>query len=149
MKLHSLSKTTRRSQKRVGRGYGSGKGGHNSGRGTKGQKARNSVPAHFIGSSWVWFKRLPFMRGKSKFNSLNDYLYITLSDLNKFAADSLVDLKAVTEAGLLQAKPKRFTKVKIVANGELSTKLKVALPATKQAVKAITKAGGVYLCESN
>jgi len=89
------------------------------------------------------------MRGKSKFNSLNDSLYITLSDLNKFAADSLVDLKAVTEAGLLQAKPKRFTKVKIVANGELSTKLKVALPATKQAVKAITKAGGVYLCESN
>ena len=65
MKLHEKPKLVARSQKRLGRGYGSGKGGHTSTRGQKGQKTRGKIPAHFVGTSWVWFKRLPFIRGKS------------------------------------------------------------------------------------
>ncbi|MFH1960896.1 MAG: 50S ribosomal protein L15, partial [Patescibacteria group bacterium] len=43
MNLSNLPKLkgSRRSAKRVGRGIGSGKGGHTSGRGNKGQKARS------------------------------------------------------------------------------------------------------------
>ena len=48
MKLNSLDKISARSDKRVGRGIGSGKG-KTSGRGTKGQKARGKILLAFIG----------------------------------------------------------------------------------------------------
>ena len=46
MKVHDLAPApgSRTSPKRVGRGIG-GKGGKTAGRGTKGQRARNTVPA--------------------------------------------------------------------------------------------------------
>ena len=65
--LHNLPKTTKREKKRVGRGYGSGKG-HQSGRGIKGQKARGTIPPEFAGGARGagFYKRLPFLRGKGK-----------------------------------------------------------------------------------
>ena len=45
MKLHALPKITKPKNKRLGRGYGSGKGGHTSSRGQKGQNSRGSGPA--------------------------------------------------------------------------------------------------------
>ena len=68
MNLSRLPKTTSRPKKRVGRGYGSGKGGHTSGRGNKGQKARGSIPLLFEGTKMKksLVKRLPFQRGKGK-----------------------------------------------------------------------------------
>ncbi len=50
MKLEQLSKTTVKSKKRVGRGYGSGKGGHTVGRGAKGDKARGKIGLTFEGT---------------------------------------------------------------------------------------------------
>ena len=57
--------------KRLGRGYGSGKGGHTSGGGQKGQKARGSVNILFEGYKVKksFFKRLPLLRGKGKFKT--------------------------------------------------------------------------------
>ncbi|MBU1070791.1 uL15 family ribosomal protein, partial [Patescibacteria group bacterium] len=49
MNLSNLPKITQRPKKRVGRGYGSGKGGHTSGRGQKGQKSRSKIPIWFEG----------------------------------------------------------------------------------------------------
>ena len=68
MNLSRLPKTTSRPKKRVGRGYGSGKGGHTSGRGNKGQKSRGSIPLLFEGTKMKksLVKRLPFQRGKGK-----------------------------------------------------------------------------------
>ena len=43
MKLNALPKTSARRAKRLGHGYGSGKGGHTSSRGQKGQLSRGSV----------------------------------------------------------------------------------------------------------
>jgi large subunit ribosomal protein L15 len=43
MKLNNLEKIKTKSKKRVGLGHGSGRG-KTAGRGTKGQKARSSVP---------------------------------------------------------------------------------------------------------
>ncbi|MCB1016358.1 MAG: uL15 family ribosomal protein, partial [Acidimicrobiales bacterium] len=50
MKAHDLTPApgSRASRKRVGRGIG-GKGGKTAGRGTKGQRARNTVPVGFEG----------------------------------------------------------------------------------------------------
>ena len=41
--MTNLPKVTERKKKRVGRGMGSGKGSHTSGRGQKGQSARSGV----------------------------------------------------------------------------------------------------------
>jgi len=144
MRLHTLEKTIIRSQKRVGRGYGSGKGGHTSGRGAKGQKARNSVPSHFIGSSWVWFKRLPFLRGKSKFKTLTSTTTLTLSTLDKLKAGSKVNATTLHAAGLISKKASLATSLKLVATGKLTKKLIVEIAASSSAVTAIKQAGGEY-----
>ncbi|MFH2019133.1 MAG: 50S ribosomal protein L15 [bacterium] len=144
MRLHTLQKTTIRSQKRVGRGYGSGKGGHTSGRGAKGQKARSSVPSHFVGSSWVWFKRLPFLRGKSKFKSLTTTTTLTLSEIDKLPAGSSVDATTLHKANLISKKESLTSSLKIVATGKLTKKLIVEIAASSAAVAAIKQAGGEY-----
>jgi len=73
MNLSTLPKIVNRSAKRVGRGYGSGKGGHTTGRGTKGQKAREKVRIFFEGTKMKksLIKRLPFQRGKNKMKPLH------------------------------------------------------------------------------
>lgn len=63
MELSSLSKVVRGAKKRVGRGYGSGKGGHTTGRGSKGQKARGKVKPTFEGGQLPLARRIPRKRG--------------------------------------------------------------------------------------
>lgn len=60
-----------KSKKRIGRGIGSGKGGHTSSRGQKGQKSRGSIHILFEGmkTKKSLLKRLPLLRGKGKFKS--------------------------------------------------------------------------------
>ena len=65
MKIHDLqarrrARTARR--KRVGRGIG-GKGGKTAGRGTKGQKARGTVPVGFEGGQMPLHMRVPKLQG--------------------------------------------------------------------------------------
>jgi large subunit ribosomal protein L15 len=70
MENFKLPKIVLRRKKRVGRGYGSGKGGHTVGRGQKGQKARGKVGVLFEGVKMKksLIKRLPLVRGKGKFH---------------------------------------------------------------------------------
>ena len=44
-----LPKVVQTRKKRVGRGYGSGRGGHTAGRGQKGQKSRKKIGVLFEG----------------------------------------------------------------------------------------------------
>lgn len=144
MKLHEKTTTVQRPVKRLGRGYGSGKGGHNSSRGTKGQKSRGKIPAYFVGSSWVWFKRLPFMRGKSKFASLSATRTVTLNELNKLKSGSVVTAESLYQAGVISRNDAFSAKIKVVGTGTLSTKLVVQVAASQSAVKAVVAAGGEY-----
>ncbi len=144
MKLDQLPKLTARKNKRLGHGYGSGKGGHTSSRGQKGQKSRNGVRLSFTGSSWVWFKRLPFMRGKSRFNSFGKKALINLSVLNVFDNGALVSLESLIEKKIISKNQATISSVKIVGTGELKKKLKVIVPATVSAQKAILATGGEY-----
>ncbi|KKU46175.1 MAG: 50S ribosomal protein L15 [Microgenomates group bacterium GW2011_GWC2_46_7] len=137
MKLHLLPKINTRKSKRLGHGYGSGKGGHTSSRGQKGQLSRGSVRLSFTGSSWVWFKRLPFMRGKSRFNSFaSKTVILTLADLNKLAEGTVVNAKN------LHLPP--ATRFKVVSTGVLTKSLTVEISATVKAQQAIIKAKGEY-----
>lgn len=139
MKLHSRPPTIVRPKKRLGLGYGSGKGGHTSSRGQKGQKSRGSVRLSFTGSSWVWFKRLPFMRGKSRFGSLSPKLPVSLDVLETFKPGTVITQTLLARPGV---------RVKIVGSGKLTHKLIVQVPASRTAIKAIEKAGGEYRAQT-
>lgn len=144
MKLNELPKLSARKNKRLGHGYGSGKGGHTSSRGQKGQKARNGVRLSFTGSSWVWFKRLPFMRGKSRFNSFGKKALINLSRLNVFENGAVVSVESLIAMKIISKNQATISSIKIVGTGELTKKLSVMVPSTLSAQKAILAAGGEY-----
>lgn len=143
--LSKLPKTKRKSQKRRGRGYGSGKGGHTTGRGAKGDKARGKVGLVFEGSKSKksFIRRLPFRRGKGKFKSLKSKpIVINLEALNLLPKDSLVTIETLAKYRLVDQKEAALLGVKILGGGQLKIALTVKLPCSQGAAKKITKAGG-------
>lgn len=141
MKLSTLPKIVARSKKRLGRGHGSGRV-KTSGRGTKGQKARENIKLTFAGSSLQasWLKRLPLMRGKGKNKSFGKKpVIVNVKYLNGLKANTEVTLETLQKAGIID---QSVTKVKILGDGELSVPLTIKLPTSKGAVKKIEKAGG-------
>lgn len=139
-----LPKTLTKGKKRVGRGYGSGKGGHTVGRGQKGQKARSKVGIIFEGVKMKksQIKRLPLRRGKGKFKSKNKPLIVNLNLLNLLPASSNVNIKTLVKNGIVDAKQANLFGVKILGDGEIKKKLTIDLPISKSAQKKIEKAGG-------
>ncbi len=137
-KLHDLKPAAgaNRDRKRVGRGVG-GKGGKTAGRGTKGQKARNTVRVGFEGGQMPLYMRVPKRRG---FN-------------NPFRVEyQAINLDTLAEAGLEEVTPealhakgliRKNALVKILGRGELSVAMTVkAHRFSKSAEAAITAAGG-------
>jgi large subunit ribosomal protein L15 len=125
-----------RERKRVGRGIG-GKGGKTAGRGTKGQKARGSIPVSFEGGQLPMSMRVPKLKG---FNNpfRVEYQAINLdtlqeSDLDEVSPETLLSKGLVSKGAL----------VKVLGRGELSRKVTVKAHAfSKSAEAAITAAGG-------
>lgn len=145
MKLHNLPKTKENSGKRVGRGYGSGKGGHTSGRGAKGTKARSKVPLTFTGTKMrkSFLKKLPLQRGKGKFKPLSaGPVVVNLRYLELFDTSEKVNLVNLVKKGIVSEKEALRFGVKILGDGDLSKSLTVALPCSRQAARKIEKAGG-------
>lgn len=140
MKLHQLTKVTTRSNKRVGRGLGSGKG-KTSARGQKGQKARGKIPQAAVGGGLILYKKLPFNRGLGNRKVSLKPIPISLNKLSSFKPKSVVDLDALVTARLVPARQAEKFGVKILG-GEISVALEVKLPTSSQAKKAIEKAGG-------
>ena len=96
--LESLPKITKKANKRLGRGYGSGKGGHTSSRGQKGQKTRETAKLLFEGTKTNkdFFRRTPMLRGKSKLKSFTkDPVILKSSALVAFKDGDTVDMKAL------------------------------------------------------
>lgn len=141
MKLESLPKTTRRDQKRVGRGLGSGKG-KTSGRGHKGQKARGKIPFGFTGGTLALYKRLPYRRGIGNRQTLSNSITIKLSKLTKFKSKDEVNMESLIKNGLLSPRSAKTRGVKIVGTGVIKEALIINLPISKSAKEIIEKAGG-------
>jgi large subunit ribosomal protein L15 len=139
MKLHELQPApgSRRAPRRVGRGIG-GKGGKTAGRGSKGQGARDTVPAGFEGGQTPLHRRTPKAKGfKNPFRV--EYHVVNLSTLANFDAGSEVTPETLREHGLVA---KRGL-VKVLARGELTKALNVKAHGFSQAAtRAIEAAGG-------
>jgi large subunit ribosomal protein L15 len=138
IKLHDLKPApgSTKTPKRVGRGIG-GKGGKTAGRGTKGQKARNTVRPGFEGGQMPLTQRVPKLRG---FNNpfRVEYQAINLDTLEASEIDD-VSPETLYAKGLVS----KGALVKILGRGELTRKVTVkAHKFSKTAEAAITAAGG-------
>lgn len=139
MELSKLPKIVTKSKKRLGRGHGSGKV-KTSGRGTKGQNARGTVPAGFEGGQLSLIKRLPLLRGKGKNRSQKgETVLVETGRLNQLPKNTAVTLDVLKKIGIIEKKTRR---VKIVSGGSLGAPLTVSLPCSKSAQRLIEKAGG-------
>jgi large subunit ribosomal protein L15 len=136
-----LPKVVTKKAKRIGRGYGSGRGGHTVGRGQKGQKARGKIGLLFEGVKIKksLLKRLPLGRGRGRFKAEKKPLIVNLEVLNLLPAGSIVDTALLVKHGIVVADEARKYGVKILGNGKLTKKLVIELPMSKSAEKKIKK----------
>jgi len=146
MKLHELKPAANatKSSKRIGRGQGSGKGGTST-KGHKGQQSRSgySRKLGFEGGQMPIYRLLP-KRGFKNINRI-EYSPINLSTLQMLAdktQQTEITLELMKANGLISLKDK----IKILGNGELTSKLTVTAHAFSQTAKdAILSAGGTFV----
>ncbi|MCC7433902.1 MAG: 50S ribosomal protein L15 [Methanoregulaceae archaeon] len=141
MNLHELkpAEGSVKRRRRVGRGIGSGMG-KTATRGTKGQKARRQIPAHFEGGQTPIHRRLPVKKGFRNINH-KEFAIVNLDDLERlFEAGAEINPEVLIAKGII---PGIRDGVKILAFGTLNKKLKVsAHKFSKAAQAAIEKVGG-------
>jgi large subunit ribosomal protein L15 len=138
VKVHDLKPApgSKTRGKRVARGIG-GKGGKTAGRGSKGQRARNTVRVGFEGGQIPLHMRIPKLRGfKNPFRV--EYQAVNLdaieeSGLNEVSPETLLSLGLVRKNAL----------IKILGRGEINRAVSVKAHAwSKSAEEAVTAAGG-------
>lgn len=136
--LNKLPSITKKKSKRLGRGYGSGVGGHTSTRGQKGQKSRNSVPAWFEGGQLPLIKRLPMLRGKGRLKALQ-----TIESVNIALLNNLVEEEITLDVLQKHHMVHRTTKTVKLLSGKLTRKVTIkGLKVSAGAKKMIEEAGG-------
>ena len=141
MKLHELRAVpgATKAPKRKGRGTATGQG-TTAGRGMNGQKSRSggSIKPGFEGGQMPLYRRLP-TRGFTCRNS-KEIVAINVSMLNVFDNDTVVDIDALRNVGLI-SNPRDG--VKILGEGDLERKLTVKVNYfSKTAQEKIEAAGG-------
>lgn len=140
MQLNNLrpAEGSRRSNKRVGRGIGSG-WGKTCARGHKGQKSRSGGfhKVGFEGGQMPLQRRLPkvgFISRKAATRA-----EVRLHELERVSVD-VIDLKALIDAGIVAADTE---KVKVIASGEITKAVELRdISVTPGARKLIEAAGG-------
>ena len=143
MELYNLkpAKGSVNSDKRIGRGQGSGRGGTST-RGHKGAQSRSgySRKKGFEGGQMPLQRRVP----KYGFKNINriEYKAINISTLQSLAEKKKVtsiDIQTLIDAGLIS----KNDRVKILGKGDLKTKMNVKAHAfSKSAVQAIESLQG-------
>jgi large subunit ribosomal protein L15 len=136
---------SRKKEKRIGRGQGSGHGGTST-RGHKGQKSRSgdSISAWFEGGQMPLIRRIP-KRGfrnpfKVEYQVVNLGRLQELVDKGKISADAKVTPELLYEVGAVS---KRTLPVKILGDGELKVALEISAHAfSKSALQKIQAIGG-------
>jgi large subunit ribosomal protein L15 len=140
MKIHDLKPAagSHKRAKRVGRGI-AGKGGKTAGRGTKGQRARGTVPVGFEGGQLPLFMRVPKLRG---FNNPFRVEYQAIN-LDTIEASGLEEV--TPETLLAKGLVSKGSLVKVLGRGELTRAVTVKAHAcSKSAQAAIVDAGGSF-----
>ena len=147
MKLNDIrdNKDAVQNRKRIGRGIGSGTG-KTSGQGHKGQKARSGVAIKgFEGGQMPIHRRLP-KRGfnnifRVEFSEINFDKIEKLIQDKKIDPSKVIDSKILLELGIIK---KLNEKIKLLAKGELKSKINIEVTASSVSAKeCVEKNGGV------
>jgi large subunit ribosomal protein L15 len=141
MKIHDLSPAgdSRKKRKRIARGPGSGHG-KTACRGHKGQKSRSGGGPRpgFEGGQMPLHRRLPKRGFTNRFRK--QYAIINIRDLEKFEANSNLDIDTLNEAGLVK---NIRDGIKLLGDGEISHPVIIKVhKASKTAREKIETAGG-------
>lgn len=140
MKYNELVIKSHKNPIRAGRGIAGGRG-KTAGRGTKGQGARKSggVRPGFEGGQMPLYMRLPKLRGFKSHRPVVETVYTGQLEAIKKA---VIDTNVLAEAGLISSP---HVKVKLLTNGDLTSKKDVKLQAASVSAQAVlTKAGGSF-----
>ena len=149
MKLNQLADNAgaRKGRMRVGRGIGSGKG-KTAGRGGKGQTARSGVAIKgFEGGQMPLHRRIP----KRGFNKpfRKEFRVLNLGQLQKAIEDGRLDpAKRLDPAVLVEAGLFKTARdgIRLLAKGELKTKIEIAVDGASAAAKAaVEQLGGTVV----
>ena len=129
----------KKKRKRVGCGPGSGHG-KTATRGHKGTQSRSGNTMH----PWYEGGQMPLQRRIPKRGFTNifrvAYQVINISDLDRFDANTTVDIDKLLESGLVR---QTGGKVKLLGDGEIKKALTISVHAcSKKAREAVEKAGG-------
>ena len=147
MKLNELRDNpgSRLKSKRLGRGIGSGKG-KTSGKGVKGQKAREGVALNgFEGGQLPLYRRLP----KRGFHNLfrKEYAPVNLGAIDralesgKLPADAPITEETLAAAGLVRLG--KLAGVRLLATGTIGRAVTITVSgASAAAIEAVQAAGG-------
>ena len=148
VKLNELrdNKGARYKSKRLGRGIGSGKG-KTSGKGVKGQKAREGVALNgFEGGQLPIYRRLP-KRGfvnpfRKEYAPLNIGALDAAIEAGRLPAGEPLDEAKLRESGVVRAGAK-FAGIRLLARGEIKRAVNVTVSgASAAAIAAVQAAGG-------
>lgn len=130
-------------KKRIGRGEGSGYGGHTVGRGHNGQRSRSGFKVRF------WFEggQMPLQRRIPKFGFTNNfrtsYVPLNVESLVRFIESGKLDKKVTVddlrEAGILA----KNELVKLLGDGEIDIEVDISVHASSESAREkVEKAGG-------
>ena len=148
MKLNELRDNpgARYKAKRLGRGIGSGKG-KTSGKGVKGQKAREGVSLNgFEGGQLPIYRRLP-KRGfvnifRKEYAPLNLGALDRAIESGRLPADEPIDEAKLREAGVVRTGT-RLAGVRLLGHGEIKRAVTITVSgASAAAIAAVQAAGG-------
>ncbi len=140
------AKGSTKKNKRLGRGVGSGYGGHSSTRGNKGQTSRSGhkkMPAWFEGGQMPLQRHIPKFgftnRNRKAYRAVNVSRLATLVEAGAIDASEPVTPAVLVEAGVAG----QSDRVKILGGGELGVALQVSAHGfSKSAREKIEAAGG-------
>ncbi|WP_248964963.1 50S ribosomal protein L15 [Sphaerisporangium perillae] len=140
LRIHHLRPAPGANKSKVRKGRGEASKGKTSGRGTKGTKARNSVPLGFEGGQVPLQRRLPKRKGFSNAMFKVTYQVVNLDKLGELfpeGGDVTVDT-LVSRGAARKNQP-----VKILGTGDISVALNVQAHAFSASAKEkIAAAGG-------
>ena len=134
----------------VGRGTSSGHG-KTSGRGGKGQTARNggNIPARFEGGQWPLYRRIPKRGFQNPFRK--EYTPVNIQQLAKFIGagklqDNAINLESLKKAGLLPKTSEAWKLLGKTDGKQISLSGKnIRVDAVSEAAKKLAEAAGAKI----
>ena len=139
LKVHHLRPAPGSRTAKTRKGRGEASKGKTAGRGTKGTRARNTVPATFEGGQMPLHMRLPKLKGFKNPNK-TEYQVVNVSALGDlFPSGGKVDVDALVAVGAVRAgRP-----VKILGHGDIAVAVNVSADKfSSTAREKIEAAGG-------